>query len=161
MLEEPTGNPRPETLALLFDLARESPGEQLRASDAVDSKIFQTFAAASVLIGLAAIHNVKQGHLITAFVSAAVLAYLLAAAVATWALWSRRFRVGMAPRQLWDKYWSDEPSDIKHAYIDDIAKGFTENETHLKGKHRALRFVLISVLVEATAIGASLIGSTI
>ncbi len=151
--------PKPETLDMLFELAKEAPEGQLRASDAVDSKIFQAFAASSVLIGLAAVHGVESGKLETTFVSIAVAAFLVGAGAATWALWSRRYRVGMGPGQLWEKYWSDDPMEIKHAFVDDIASGYTENEKHIADKHKAFRWALVALIVEAASIGAALIDS--
>ena len=152
---------KPETLDLLFELAREAPDGQLRASDAVDSKTFQAFAASSVLIGLAALGGVRHSDLATAFVSVAVAAFLVASVAASWALWSRRYRLSMGPRQLWDAYWSDDPSVIKHAFIDDVASGYVENEKHIADKHKAFRYVLIALIVEAAAIGAALIDSSV
>ena len=93
----------PETLGLMFGLAREAPDGQLRAADAVDSKISQAFAAASVLIGLAAVHGPKRDNLATAFLAAA---FVILAVVSVRALWSRRFRVPISPHQLWRRYWS-------------------------------------------------------
>jgi hypothetical protein len=151
----------PETLRLMFELAREAPDGQLRAADAVDSKIFQAFAAASVLIGLAAVHGPKRDNLATAFLAAAAAAFLILAVVSVRALWSRRFRVPISPHQLWRRYWSDTPEVIKHAFIADIASGYLANEDHLTAKHRALRWVLSALLVEAGAIGAALIVSAV
>jgi hypothetical protein len=161
----------PETLDLIFELSRTAPDGQLRASDAVDSKIFQAFAAASVLIGLAAIHEpsvvgktvhgAKHDNLETAFLALAVAAFLLLAVIAIRALWSRSYRVGMSAAQLWHRYWPDTPETIKHAYVDDIASGYLENEKHLRSKHKALRVVLITLVVEAAAIGAALIVSAV
>jgi hypothetical protein len=152
---------KPETLDLLFELARKAPDEQIRASDAVDSKIFQAFAAASVLIGLAAVGGVKHGKVTTAFVSLAVVAFIVVAVAAIWALWSRSYRVGMTPPQLWKKYWDSDALDIKHAYVVDIADGAPANESKLNGKHRALRVTLLALLVEAAAIGAALVVSAL
>lgn len=161
----------PETLDLIFELSRAVPDDQLRASDSVDSKTFQAFAAGSVLIGLAAIHEpsvigkavhgVKHDNLETAFLAAAVAAFLVLAAVAIRALWSRSYRVPMSPNQLWETFWPDTPQTIKHAFVADIADGYLENDDILKSKHRALRVVLIALVVEAAAIGAALIVSAV
>jgi hypothetical protein len=162
----------PETLDLIFELSKRAPEEQLRASDAVDSKTFQAFAAASVLIGLAAIHGPsvlvgaathepKHDRLEVAFLATAVGAFVLLAVVAIRALWSRTYFVGIGPNQLWNVFWPDTPQTIKHAFVDDIASGYLENNKHLKSKHRSLRFVLIMLLIEASAIGAALIVSAI
>ena len=147
----------PETLDLLFELSRNAPDEQLKAADAVDSKIFQAFAAGSVLIGLAVVHDVNRDDLTLAFISAAVAAFGFLAAFAISALWSKRFRVGMSPNQLWNDFWPDATPLIKHAYVADLAEGYEVNSRHLASKHRALRVVLLSLLVQASAIGGALI----
>jgi hypothetical protein len=153
--------PTPETLDLLFELSKQAPEEQLRASDAVDSKIFQAFAAASVLVGLAAVSGVKHSNVTAAFVSAAVLAFLVVAASAIWALWTRRYRVTIGPQQLWDRYWSDTPDVIKHAFVADVASGYVENEANIREKHKALAVTLLALLMEAAAIGVALIVSAV
>jgi hypothetical protein len=169
-VKEPTLEP--DTLDLIFELSRRAPDDQLRASDAVDSKTFQAFAAASVLIGLAAIHGPsvlvgaathepKHDRLEIAFLAGAVGAFVLLAVVAIRALWSRPYRVGIGPNQLWQDFWSETPQTIKRALIDDIASGYLENDEHLKSKHRSLRLVLIMLLIEASAIGAALIVSAV
>lgn len=159
--DQQLAKPKSQTLDLIFDLVRAAPDEQLRAADGVDSKIFQGFAAGSVLIGLSSISGVGHGNLTAVFVSAAVAAFLVLAGVAIWALWSRKYRVSIGARQLWDKYWSDDPSEIKHAFVDDIASGYVENEDVLAAKHKALRVTLITLAIEAAAIGAALIVSAL
>jgi hypothetical protein len=159
--DQQLARPQPETLDLLFDLVQKSPDEQLRATDAVDSKIFQSFAAASVLIGLATVRGVEHKTWTTVFVSVAVAALLVVAYCAIRALWSRKYRAGMAPPQLWNSYWDESTNDIKHAYVVDIATGHATNEGHIADKHRALRWTLVALLIEAAAIGAALIVSAV
>lgn len=149
--------PAPAALELVFELAREVPAAQLHASDNVDSKIFQSFAAAGVVLGLAASHDAKRDALTTAFNSVAIAAFLFVAVVAVYVLWSRRYRVPIGPDQLWKRYRTDDPYVIKEAFVEDIASGYRTNERHLKAKHKALRFVLISLLLELSAIAATLI----
>jgi hypothetical protein len=151
--------PTREALELLFELARDVPAAQLHASDNVDSKIFQSFAAAGVVLGLAASHDAKRDALTTAFNSIAIGAFLVVAGLAIYVLWSRRYRVPIGPDQLWRRYRTDEPYIIKEAFVEDIAAGYPTNEKHLKAKHKALRFVLIALLVELGAIAATLIAA--
>ena len=146
---------------LLFDLAREGPERQFEASQAVDSKIFQAFAGASILIGLASVGGVRHSNLTAAFVALAVAAFLGVAYFAISALWSRQFRDEIDPRQLWRKYSSDSAYNIKHAFVADVADGFPVNEKHISDKHRALRRTLLLLLVEAAAIGAALVAAAV
>jgi hypothetical protein len=150
-----------ETLDLIFKLSKGVPADQLQASDSVDSKTFQAFAAASVLIGLATIRGPRHDNLETAFLAAAVAAFVSLAAVAIWALWTREYRVGISPDQLWREFWAETPRNIKHAHVTDTASGYPENDGILRSKHRRLRFVLIMLVIEAGAIGAALIVSAV
>lgn len=160
-MNDPVEKPRPETLELLTDLARQGPSEQIKASDAVDTKIFQAFATGSILIGLVTLGDVDRGCVSIVFVSVAVAALAGLAIAAIWALWSRRFRVPISSHQLWMRYWNESPDDIRHAYLDDLASAYAENEAHIASKHRALRVVLILLLVEVAAISATLIASLV
>jgi hypothetical protein len=152
----PDDRPTEETLELLYELTREAPNAQLQASDAVDGKIVQTFAAAGVLIGLAAVQG-ASGDVATGFVALAVLGFLVVAAVGICALRGRQYRVTIGADQLWDKYRSDVPFTIKEAFVRDVAKGYPENEENIRLKHKALRIMLGALLIEAGAIGATLI----
>jgi len=151
--------PRPETLKVICAIAQTSPSEQLRAAEAVDSKIFQALAAGSVLIGLAAVQAGEHDDLKIAFLAAAVAAFLVLATLAIPTLWSRRFRIGMGPDQLWNDYWSNTPDQIRHAYVDDIVSGYQQNEKLLASKHKALRGILLALLAEVCAIASALISS--
>ena len=160
-MSAPLEQPQPETLDLLFQLVQRSPDEQLKATDAVDSKLFQAFAAASVLIGLATVRGVDHKAWTAVFVSIAVAAFLVVAYSAIRALWTRKFRTAIAPPQLWENYWDQSTHDVKHAYVVDVAQGYATNEGHIADKHRAFRRILILLLVEAGAIGAALIVSAV
>ncbi len=161
MAEETSAKPPSNTLDLLFDLVRESPEAQLRASDSVESKIFQSLGAGSLLIGLAALRGQRHDAVVAVFLVIAVAAFIVAAVVAIFGLWTRKFRAAIEPRQLWEKYWLDSADAVKHAFVDDIADGFAHNEQHIAAKHRVLRVVLLAVTVEAAAIGAAVIASTV
>ena len=152
----PDDRPTEETLEVLYELTCEAPNAQLQASDAVDGKIVQTFAAAGVLIGLAAVQG-ASGDAATGFVALAVLGFLVVATVGICALRGRQYRVTIGADQLWDKYRSDVPFTIKEAFVRDVAKGYPENEENIRLKHKALRIMLGALLVEAGAIGATLI----
>jgi hypothetical protein len=155
-MNESKERPTEQTLDLLYELTRDAPSAQLQASDAVDGKIVQTFAAAGVLIGLAAVHE-NRSDVATAFVALAVLAFFAVAAVGICSLRGRQYRVTVGADQLWTRYRSDVPFTIKEAFVRDVARGYPENEKNIKLKHKALRIMLGALLVEAGAIGATLI----
>jgi hypothetical protein len=151
---------QPGALKLIFDLTRNEFDSQLKASAEVDTKIFQSFTAACLLIGLATVreatvHVHGRGALVPIIV--AVLAFLVNAGLSINALWSRSYRVPISARQLVARYWYDTPDVTMEAFVHDVANGHDENDKHHTDKHRALRRGLVALLIEAAAIGASLI----
>ncbi|HZS24485.1 MAG TPA: hypothetical protein VFA30_05795 [Gaiellaceae bacterium] len=152
----PSSSIEPATLDLLLGLSEGAPDAQLRAADALDSKIVQVFSAGTVLIGLPALRGVPQHRVTVAFFALAVAAFLVLAFYAIRALWSRRFRVLTTPDQLWNRFWDEPPEAIKHAVMADLASGYAENDFRLHEKRRELSRVLVSVGVEAVAIGVAL-----
>jgi hypothetical protein len=94
-------------------------------------------------------------------VGVAVAAFIWNAGHAINALWSRSYRVPMDTPQLLNSYWYDPAGDLMHAFVDDAAKGYEQNEDHHKDKHGALRHCLVALLVEAAAIGASLVATNL
>jgi hypothetical protein len=153
-----------ETLKLMYDLARKGLDDQLTAARDADVKIFQTFTAACVLIGLATLRGIKlhgHHHAGLVLVSFAVLAFVCNAGVAINALWSRNYRVPIATSKVVANYWFDPPNVLMDAYVHDASEAYDENERHHKDKHRALRQCLVALLIEAAAIGASLIATNL
>jgi hypothetical protein len=154
----------PETLKLMYDLAQKGFDEQLTAARDADVKIFQTFTAASVLIGLATLRASNlhgHRHVGLVFVGVAVLAFLWNAGFAIGALWSRKYRVPIGTPQVVAKYWFEPPNVLMDAFVQDASIGYGVNEDHHKAKHRALRQCLVALLIEAAAIGASLIATNL
>src|SRR5581483_2962874 len=144
----PSSSIEPATLDRLLGLSEGAPDAQLRAADALDSKIVQVFSAGTVLIGLPALRGVPQHRVTVAFFALAVAAFLVLAFYAIRAL--------STPDQLWNRFWDEPPEAIKHAVMADLASGYAENDFRLHEKRRELSRVLVSVGVEAVAIGVAL-----
>jgi hypothetical protein len=154
----------PETLKLMYDLARKGFEDQLTAARDVDAKIFQAFTAASVLIGLATLRGINlHGHRYLGLicVGVAVLAFLRNADIAIHALRGRKYRVPMDTPQIIKNYWFEPPNVLMDAFVHDAADAYAVNESLHKRKHRALRKCLFALLIEAAAIGASLIATNL
>jgi hypothetical protein len=157
VLDEQQASLRPQTLDLLLDLGRAAPDAQLRAADALDAKLVQVFAAGTVLIGLPAIRGAPHHAASATLFAIAVCAFLVLAFYSIRALWTRRFRVLIAPDQLWYRFWDEPPEAIKHAVVADLASAYTENNAQLLRKRRELGRALVAVGVEAAAIGVALV----
>jgi hypothetical protein len=149
-----TLEPAPETLDFIFDFVRGAPERQLVAAEALDSKLFQLFAVGGVVIGLAATGNGNGGLL-----AAAGAAYVALAISALYGLWIRQLRVSRHPDQLWNEFWQESVTDIKHAIIDDVSSGYAENRRHLAAKRWALRFALVAIAAEVIFVASALIAA--
>jgi hypothetical protein len=151
----------PETLDLLFSITQHAPATQLRAVEALDAKIIQVFTAGGVLLGLAALRGSHHQTLVGVLFLVAVVSFLFVAFHVLRSMFGARFRVEIAPPQLWRDYWADPPESIKHAIVADIATGYEANERLIARKARTLAQAVIGAGAEAVAIGVALAVSTL
>lgn len=154
MASEPEPSINRETLKLLVDLAKDTPGEQVRLGASMDGKLVQVFAAATILIGLAATASGNDA-IPSYLVFAAVGAYVGTAAASIYGLWVRTMRVSDTPNELWTKLYDVDPDDARHSVIADLADGYPENEGTLDCKRLALKIALILTGVEAFLMGVA------
>jgi phosphoglycerol transferase MdoB-like AlkP superfamily enzyme len=156
----PQGEPIPEpTLNFLFDVMRDAPERQIHDQESLDAKMVAVFTAASVVIGLAGISNVKSGGkwYVNALLIAAVLAYLLTAVFAFFHLRTVKFRRSLQADVLWQEYWNEPVSEIKHALLQDISEAYAFNKGVLHSKGRTILIGLAGAGVEVFLVGAALI----
>lgn len=149
-----------ETLDFILDWVRGAPDRQLRDAEALDSKPVPVFGAAAVVIGLT---SVSEGRAtLTAWLLVpAVVAFLVTAGFTFWAIRVQQFRVSDNANQLWYRYWSDPVTEIKHAILDDLARGFGDNEGILGRKRRAVLGAVAFAALQVFLVGAALIESQI
>ena len=148
------------TLDLIFREAREVPESQMRTAEALDSKTIQVFAAASVVIGLAATGGI-QGHASIPVLIAAVVAYLAAVVGAFASLRVRSFRTNASPQTLWEDHWEDDAEALKLALVDDLAGSYEENDKCLREKARGFKVALAMTGVESALVAVALIVSLV
>jgi hypothetical protein len=149
---------RPDSTDLIYAATADARTEQLRAADAQDAKATAVFAAATVVIGLAAAGS-QHGTTQSVLVGLAVAAYVVTAVAAVLCLRIRRFSIELAPDYLWNRYWNQEPLAIKHAIIQERGTGFRENEGLLREKTRALKYATVSTAAETVVVGVVLLVS--
>ncbi len=150
--------PQPETTDFIYEATAASRERQIQAAQAHDTKATAAFAAATVVVGLAAASSFV-GHAATVLVALAIVAYIVAAGAAVICLLSRPFSVEVSPGYLWRRFWNSNVQNIKHAIIDERGKGYTENVGLLREKTRALRFTLLATGAETVLVGLALLAS--
>jgi hypothetical protein len=144
------------SLDFLYEHLKDGLAAQYDGAGSLDAKAVQSFAATSVVIGLAAAGGGRSGAEAW-LIGAAIVFYVVAVAATVFVLWVRRFRVSDDADQIWERYWQADVADIKHALLADIADGYRENDGLLSRKRKGLAIALICGGLEAALVGASLI----
>jgi len=148
-----------DTLALLLDLTRGTPAEQLKLAQSLENKTMQVVTAASVLIGLTAATVPPDSDIPWWLILLAVIPYLAVVTSAIYALWIRRFEVVDDPRVLWETLYDVEPDDARHSIMDRLAATYIANEDHLTAKRAALTVALVAMMLEAILIATALMAA--
>lgn len=146
---------RAETIDFLFEHLRDSLEAQLATVDGIDGKVFQIFAAGSVLLGLTAVGDPARLSPWLLIVALAGFAGVAAAAVA--AVWPRRWRVIRHADTIWQEFWDLEPGAIKHALLQQVSEGYGLNRRLIAAKASWLRLAVAALIVEAAAVGATVV----
>jgi hypothetical protein len=146
---------RPETIDFLFDHLRESLEKQLATVDGLDGKVFQVFAAGSVLLGLTAVGQPER--LQPWLLLGALAGYAGVSAAALAAVWPRNWRVIRHADTIWSEFWDLEPRAIKHALLQQVSDGYVANGDQIKAKARWLRLAVVALIAEATFVGVAVV----
>jgi hypothetical protein len=67
--------------------------------------------------------------------------------------------VSRHPDQLWNEFWQEGATDIKHAIIDDVSSSYVENRRHLVTKAWALRVAFVATAAEVLLVVSALIAA--
>src|SRR5690242_7430956 len=122
--------PNAQTLDLNFEYVRDAPEKQLQDVTDLDSKYYQVFAGASVIIGAAALVNPSRGGpWVTGLAAVALAAYLVLAVISFVYLRTVKLhgsRYGGTP---WDDFKSDTPRDVKLGIVLKIQDDYAFNRT--------------------------------
>jgi hypothetical protein len=148
---------RPETVDFLFDHLRESLEAQLASVDVIDGKVFQIFAAGSVLIGLTALGDPEQLNPWLLLVG--LVGYAGVAAAAIGAVLPRSWRVIRHADTIWPEFWDLEPRAIKHALLQQASDGYSINRDQIHSKANWLRLAVGALTVEAVAVGVTVVAT--
>jgi hypothetical protein len=160
MPDEPTD----ETVALLFDIAREAPGEVLDQIKSLQGRITQAFTAGTVLIGFAGLATVSGSHLTHATLGALAMAglcYLVVLIVAILTLLPA-WGYGLPdPETLWNTYRTFSPRRIQEAFLEALARDWPTNRGLVTLWDRAARVGVIFLGAETVAVAVGLVLSRV
>ncbi|MBN1856520.1 MAG: hypothetical protein JW846_06155 [Dehalococcoidia bacterium] len=151
----PQTEPRQDTLDFIFEHTKHGPELQLRDAEALDAKIVQVLGVASVVIGLTALgigRTAISTHALV-FLVLALVAYVVMAVFALSALQTFDFQRSSHGDILWNQYWQDDPEQIKHALVADIARAYANNKRLLTAKSGLLFIVVMSAAAEVLFVG--------
>lgn len=150
-----------DTLDFIFEYTKNAPEIQLKDAEALDNKVIQILSISSVIIGLIAFAVSKGGLHTCALVSlsAALVAYIGLALSAFIHLKGAPYRRSLQADKLWEMFWEDDVSKIKHSLVKDISKSYAFNKGQIDKKRRTLLAAVICGTVEVIAVGIFLIST--
>jgi hypothetical protein len=147
-----------ETLDFILDYTKATPRRQTEAAHMIDTKALQVFAAASIVLGLAAAGPLRKGVAAWLF-GAAICVYVIATVTAFMVLRTRRFRIVDDAENIWPRYWNVELTDVKHALVDDITSASASNAALLGAKGQALKLLVAATATEVVLVGTAVLAS--
>jgi hypothetical protein len=156
-----TEETREDTLDFILSYTRGAPEQLFSVADALDSKVVQIFAAASVVMGLAGVSeaSVHGSKAALSFLWIALIAYSCTSLCAFVSMNLRRFRESLQANVLWRDYHDKDVSEIKHAIVDDIRTSFGENREIVDGKAEWAQRGLAAATIEVLAVVLMVISS--
>jgi hypothetical protein len=143
----------PATLDLIFDVTRQGPPNQFREMEALDAKLVQVFAAASVVIGLAGVAGVGRSNIVGFFLAIAVAAYMATAFIAFWGMRMTRTRRPYHSDSLLGDFWQSNAQEVKYALAYELPNIHFHNEAIIESKANAARIAMLATALEVVAVG--------
>ena|SRR2546428_2258957 len=150
---------RMEALDFILNFTKDAPDRQLRDMNDLDTKVVQTFGAASVVIGLAGLSSVQATAkpIVIGLLADAVFSYVVVAGLAIWHQFAKHVNPGRYAATLWENFWDSPVQDIKHGLVDAISKAYKHNIEVLKGKALTSKLALLTTGVEVSLVAAALV----
>lgn len=156
--EVPPPEYSPETLDLIYQAVKDAPLTQLRDVDALDTKVMNSFAAASVVIGLAGLGaaNIPRGGLAMLWLLLAIGCYLVVGGLTLTNLRPQWFRGPVNAETLWNTHWDLPPNDVKLAIVEDVRDAYKQNRIGIARKARLLLWTHALIMSEVLCVGFAL-----
>jgi hypothetical protein len=148
---------RQDTLDFILGYTKGAPEQQLRDAEALDSKSVQALSIGSVVIGLLGV-AVGYAHansvLFVLLPCLAGAAYLGVVVSCFRHLGTKQFNRSLHADALWQCYWNEEVSDIKHSLVASISEAYHLNKSILDAKAETLKWALGCLAAESLFVGA-------
>lgn len=160
MSDEPTD----ETVAFLFDIARETPDRVIDQLKSLQGRVTQSFTTGTILIAFAAFATVPGGHLTHATLGALAMAgltYLILTVVAILTLLPSWGHGLPAPPTLWNDYRAVKVRAIQEAFFERLILDWPTAETKVKHAQLASRIAVLCVVAEVIALAVGLVLSRV
>jgi hypothetical protein len=153
--------PLPETVQLTYEHTRTGPARQSATGDAIDSKAFQIFSAATIVLGLGTFATPHIGALGAVLYGCGAAAYAVAGERAWRVLRARQYQVVDGADRWWPTHRLAETNYVREQMLADIAEADTFNRALLDKKGAPLDVMLVAVAVEAGFVAAAVIASLV
>jgi hypothetical protein len=160
MSEEPTD----ETIAFLFDLARETPDRVIDQLKSLQGRVTQSFTTGTVLIAFAAFATVPGSHLTHATLGAlamAGLSYVVLTVIAILTLLPSWGYGLPAPPTLWNDYRTYKVRSIQEAFIERLRLDWPTAKNKINDAKWASRIAVLCVVAEVIALAVGLVLSRV
>lgn len=149
----------PATLDLIYEVTRHGPPNQFREIEALDAKLVQVFAAASIVIGLAGVAGVGRSNIVVFCLAMAVAAYIAAAVAALWGMRMARTKRPYHSDSLLGDFWQSNAQELKYALAYELPNIHSHNQRIIEGKANAASIAMLATALEVVAVGAMVICS--
>lgn len=140
----------PDTVRLMYEVARAQLAEQSGDWERLDAKAFQLLAAGGVVLGVAGLGF--PGWM--PWLAGAVIAFLSLAATAIAATWVRDYLTPFAADRLLTNHWFEQPDVLRYAVLHTAAlQSIPANRKALAGKAKLVTGASLAFAAEALFIG--------
>lgn len=145
------------TLDFVYAVTSQGPIDQLRRAEALDAKLIQVFASASVVIGLAGLGSLRTTDDVLLY--GAIGCYGIVALATLVGIWVRSYWHPFHTDTLLDDSWRLSAFDTKYALADELPKVYEKNKSILNLKGWATRAAILATGLEVIAVGLLVLSS--
>jgi len=152
----------PDALEFLFDAVGKAPMRQLESQAALDAKAAQVFSAASIVIGLAGLRELRSASSAAiALLIVALGAYAVVAGAMLVQVLAKGFRIVDNVDEVWPWGWNKGADELRYAFLADAADAFRMNAVLLQTKAKTLEVMLVATGLETLLVGAAIVASAL
>jgi hypothetical protein len=157
-------DPSPEAVAFIWDQVKDAPDRCVARAKSLEARGAQAFSAATVLVGLGGLTNLRGGHVprtAIAFLALGALAYVLAAVSALRLLRPSYIHNLPEADAMWRDYRLHDVAASKAAIIEAIARDARVNRDMVEAKANQAEWAVRWVAVEGVALAVALLLSVV